>query len=257
MSIRFVAAIWELEDDKLSATQRLLLLALADHAGPDGDHIYPSRQRLAKMCGCTRRTVSRNIQALENLGYVRRVARQRSDGGQRANEYRLTIQFTCTTPHPTPPVGRDTPPPDTADEGTSLNRTNEETYVPSSPSNDSEDGLSDLAGGQESDAPPYDEIRKYWNEHKTLGESPLKVVKLGRRRRTHLRARWKERLFRREWRRLFDLCEESTFLSEKWRNFSFDWVIANGENYAKILEERYADRDSGPGYDPADWGIET
>ena len=68
---------------RLSANERLVLLAISDHLG-DKRSAWPSADRLAKMTGLARRTVLRTIKALDDSG---RIAVVRSTG--RANRYRM------------------------------------------------------------------------------------------------------------------------------------------------------------------------
>lgn len=68
MSIRLMAAIFE--STTLGPTERLIMLALADHADDDG-RCYPSIQRLCQRTGLSERAVRTNLRALEKSGYVR------------------------------------------------------------------------------------------------------------------------------------------------------------------------------------------
>jgi len=52
---------------------KLVLLALADHAGDDGEGAYPSMTRLETKTGLSRPTVSNALQALMNAGWIERV----------------------------------------------------------------------------------------------------------------------------------------------------------------------------------------
>ncbi|MEM8616769.1 MAG: helix-turn-helix domain-containing protein [Pseudomonadota bacterium] len=67
MSIKIMSAIFE--NETLGPTQRLIMLALADHADDEG-RCYPSIERLCARTGLKDRAVQSNIRALEAAGYV-------------------------------------------------------------------------------------------------------------------------------------------------------------------------------------------
>ena len=89
------------------------------------------------------------------------------------------------------------------------------------------------------DAPPFQQIANYWNGHERLSNY-RHCNKLTTQRKKHLRARWKEPLFRDNWQKIIDLCEMSDFLVTDCKPFNFTWWIKNAENYVKILEGNYA-----------------
>ena len=70
MSIRVMAKVWKLE---LPCSQKIVLLALADHANHNGKSIYPSVDLLTRKTGLTRRGVQKSLRQLETLGYIARV----------------------------------------------------------------------------------------------------------------------------------------------------------------------------------------
>lgn len=75
-----------------SATDRHVLVALANFANADGESVYPTQSRLAKMTGLTDRSVRAAVSRLQEVGVLELI-------GQRArnvNEYRLHL----TTPEP-------------------------------------------------------------------------------------------------------------------------------------------------------------
>ncbi|MEL6963422.1 MAG: helix-turn-helix domain-containing protein [Pseudomonadota bacterium] len=67
MSIKLTTQIWEVRG--LKATDKLVLLALADHANDEGE-CWPSMARLAEKCDMTPRGVRNVIRRLEDVGYV-------------------------------------------------------------------------------------------------------------------------------------------------------------------------------------------
>ena len=60
--------VWDVQD--LSLSEKLILLAYADHARHDGTHIWPSRGTVARMSGCSPRTVQRVTQSLQERGML-------------------------------------------------------------------------------------------------------------------------------------------------------------------------------------------
>lgn len=69
MSIKLMSSVWEIET--LSATHKLVMLALADWANDDG-LCWPSINRLSVKTSLTERGVQKAIRALEDMGLVRR-----------------------------------------------------------------------------------------------------------------------------------------------------------------------------------------
>lgn len=86
MSVKAMSWVWEHSAAK--STARLVLLALADHAGHDGGDAWPSVGRLADRCGMSERTVQVALRQLVDLGEIE-VASQAGPGG--VNRYRLTL----------------------------------------------------------------------------------------------------------------------------------------------------------------------
>jgi hypothetical protein len=64
MSVKVMSKVWEWS--KASATDRLVLLAIADFTDDDG-YCYPGIKRIAKKCLVHERTVQRSISNLEGL----------------------------------------------------------------------------------------------------------------------------------------------------------------------------------------------
>ncbi|MCE7010036.1 helix-turn-helix domain-containing protein [Kibdelosporangium philippinense] len=58
-------------DRKDASTLAITLLALANHAGPDGRDAYPSVDRMMRYTRLSRRTVQRSLRSLEELGLIR------------------------------------------------------------------------------------------------------------------------------------------------------------------------------------------
>src|SRR6266404_5167956 len=88
MSIRIIVEVWELD---LPPLEKLVLLALADHANSDGGSCYPGVDLLAQKTGLSRRTVQRILRKLETKGIAVPVAHQKGGSGL-ATEYQLNIE---------------------------------------------------------------------------------------------------------------------------------------------------------------------
>lgn len=86
---------WAVDDDRLGGYDLLVYMALIRHADNTGV-CWPSLERLAKIARCSQPTVSKSLNVLEQLGYIRRV---KSDG--RANRYHVSLW------KPTPKQGYD------------------------------------------------------------------------------------------------------------------------------------------------------
>ena len=89
---------WAVDDDRLGGYDLLVYMALIRHADNTGI-CWPSLERLAKIARCSQPTVSKSLNVLEQLGYIRRV---KSDG--RANRYHVSLW------KPTPKHGYDPAP---------------------------------------------------------------------------------------------------------------------------------------------------
>lgn len=98
---------WVVDDDRLGAYDLLVYMALIRHADNTGI-CWPSLERIAKIARCSQPTVSKSLNGLERLGYIRRV---KSDG--RANRYHVSIWKPTTKPDydpaPTPKPAFDPP----------------------------------------------------------------------------------------------------------------------------------------------------
>jgi hypothetical protein len=100
--------------------QLLVLLALAEHATPDGES-FPNRRTIARMCGFSPKpsgqgNVTKHMNALEALGLIAKAPRFEAEkaGRQTSNIYQLQLQQSGSTPSgavATPPVSPGPPPP--------------------------------------------------------------------------------------------------------------------------------------------------
>lgn len=89
---------------------------------------------------------------------------------------------------------------------------------------------------------PYKKIVDTYNE--MLGDLIPGVKLLSKKRKSKVKVRWNEELDSLEkWEQLFAAVEEQDFLlgnsSNGW-TATFDWLIANSNNYVKVMERQYA-----------------
>jgi len=77
---------WAWSQSGLTPAQRLVLLALAEHADTEGGSCFPSIGTLERMTGLSRRGVTKALEALDG----RWIARERGGPGQ-VTRYRLRI----------------------------------------------------------------------------------------------------------------------------------------------------------------------
>lgn len=90
MSNKAINWAWEIQG--LSPVERLVLLAIADHA--DESHSsYPGQELLARRSCCSVRTVQRVLPRLEELGILSRVRRY-VEGGRTSDRYVLRVGYT-------------------------------------------------------------------------------------------------------------------------------------------------------------------
>lgn len=93
MSVRVMTDVWRYS--QASATDLLVLLALADIADDDGE-CWPSIAHLASKCRVSSRTVQRCIRALEQIGEVVVIigaGKASTPGGTRSNRYRIVAHI--------------------------------------------------------------------------------------------------------------------------------------------------------------------
>ena len=104
---------WAWDQPVAKAANKLVLLALADHANSDGE-CWPSMKRIAERSDISPRHVSRAINELIDLGLVEKANRRRHGGQYRGWDYRLNVQRTPASGGPPRPVtsghGRPSPP---------------------------------------------------------------------------------------------------------------------------------------------------
>ena len=74
----------------VTPTQKLILICLANHAGPDGT-CWPSQTVVSEYSGLSRDAVNRNIKELESLGLIGTERRKDADGRETTKIYRLKM----------------------------------------------------------------------------------------------------------------------------------------------------------------------
>lgn len=92
MSIKMITEAFKLfGESKLSPAQKLVLIALADHAN-DEDHLcWPSLQHLQKKTGLGKNTIWQSIDALVKNGHVTRVEKGSNGPIPTATTYRINL----------------------------------------------------------------------------------------------------------------------------------------------------------------------
>lgn len=98
MSIHALSWAWKQD---VSPTDKLVLLALADHSDDTG-YCWPGINGVAEKCKIAIRSVFRAVSRLEQRGLVHREPRFRENGSQASNGYTLFV----------PPLTHSHPPPD-------------------------------------------------------------------------------------------------------------------------------------------------
>jgi len=106
------ATRWAWSQRSVSATQKLILLSLADRAGEDHE-CRPSIQRLEMDTGLNRKTIMANIAKLAAVGLVEIIHRRDGAGRKITNTYRLIgvsgreqpVDNLCISDDPSPKTG--------------------------------------------------------------------------------------------------------------------------------------------------------
>lgn len=112
MSIRVMSWAWSVQ--LTNSTDKLVLLALADHSSDDG-YCWPGQKGIAEKCCLTRSTVSKSCKRLVEAGLLKIEERKRDDGTRCANGYYLLMEgvkqdHTHVSETHTPCVGNAHPP---------------------------------------------------------------------------------------------------------------------------------------------------
>ena len=97
MSVKVMALVWDAQG--LTSSEKLVLLAYADHASHDGTGIWPAVETIAFKTSLHRRTVQRTTRILEEKGYMLQDGNH--DSG--TNMWKIPLDIGGDT---TPPPGR-------------------------------------------------------------------------------------------------------------------------------------------------------
>lgn len=85
MSIQAVA--WVLDREEIPARNKLVLVAIANHANHTDGYCWLKAETIAREAACSPRAVFNFVGALIRNGYIRKAPRRGDDGKQRANDY--------------------------------------------------------------------------------------------------------------------------------------------------------------------------
>ena len=88
MSFQAINWAWQ---QQVSGSSKLVLIALADSASPEGE-CWSGRKAVAKMCGITDRSVTEHIGKLVALGLISYEEQRRRDGSRSTNLYQLNLR---------------------------------------------------------------------------------------------------------------------------------------------------------------------
>lgn len=89
MSVKLMTMVFE-ADERLKATQKLVMLALADHAADDGTSIYPSIQTIAYKTGLNESSVRKVLKELRD-GDLKLIKIARHYTSHRPNQYSINM----------------------------------------------------------------------------------------------------------------------------------------------------------------------
>lgn len=74
----------------INSTQLNIILIILKHWWEAEQLPFPEMNTIAKMMGCSRSTVQKNIRALEQMGFIKRIERKSTNGGNKSNMYDFT-----------------------------------------------------------------------------------------------------------------------------------------------------------------------
>lgn len=217
--------VWAWQQD-VSATETLVLLALADHADDTG-FCWPGQSGLASKTKMSRPAVNGILKRLVEKGKVEVIHRQDEYNRHRTNQYQLRMGGTVIQ-HDTEPCHPDAES-RVMEDDTNLQRepSKKETSAERLSPQDLADGWNDLC------AP--------------LGLPKVEIISATRRQKAMLRIH--EHSDVEFWNRVFGHVRVSPFLlgrtngnarDHKGWKASFDWLIENDTNCIKVYEGRYA-----------------
>ncbi|MHB8303628.1 MAG: helix-turn-helix domain-containing protein [Acidobacteriaceae bacterium] len=257
MSIRVMADVWDFgPDDPIDCA---VLVCLASHANDDGKSCYPKVERIARMTRYSERTVIRSIATLEADGWLR-VAHGRGRGV--VSQYTVVLDRLKRCPRVTLSPEKTCQPVTLSDDKTcqpvTLSKTEKVTLTtvkgdshdnPPAPPNrkkrqetsEEQEPAARLAPEPAPVRP--EEFADLWNAHR--GKLP-QVLEFGDSRRKKVQARMRQGVTRERFEGAVKECAAQPFLQgangRSW-SATFDWLIENDRNLAKVLEGNY--RESG------------
>jgi len=86
------AITWALDQTCATATEKAILLVLANYVGADGT-CYPGQDTIATQACCSLKSVERALAAFEDRGWIERHPRRRKDGSRTSD----LIDFVATS----------------------------------------------------------------------------------------------------------------------------------------------------------------
>jgi hypothetical protein len=89
MSVKVMGMIW---DFPLPSSEKLILLAYADHADHDGNNIWPSIGLVARKTGLSRRTVQRITKKLQERDPPLLILQGKGGGVGRTNRWKIPLE---------------------------------------------------------------------------------------------------------------------------------------------------------------------
>ena len=84
----------------LKPATKIVLYWLADHYNTETGKCFPSLSTLAAECEMSKPAILRHLDALENLGLIKRVTRIRENGSRSSNLYELTLEVVTERDQP-------------------------------------------------------------------------------------------------------------------------------------------------------------
>jgi DNA-binding transcriptional ArsR family regulator len=84
----------------LKPAAKIVLYWLADHHNEETGLCFPSLKTLADECEMNKSTLIRHLDALEEMGLIKRDKRNRENGSRASNSYRLTLTPVAERNHP-------------------------------------------------------------------------------------------------------------------------------------------------------------
>lgn len=257
MAVKISTWAWEMP---LKSTEKLVLLALADHANEDGI-CWPHIETIAKKCGLSRSPTIEHLKKLHDLGFFTKETVYGDNGKKRGNIYTLNLSLSPESVRSkllspdllrskmtltksgirtqlSPESG-----PIYKEEPSLLNHHESSSTCESrgdSPPEESE-VIEKTKKPKQADCPHEEIIDLY---HEALPNNPH-IAKWTPNRKKNLQARWKDEPDLEAWRKFFKYVSKSDFLTGKINSpgrrpffATLDWLIKQ-DNYTKVIEGRY------------------